>query len=439
MEISKFLNDQYADSALYINYRSTASFIDGLKNSTRKIVYTIKKQNIKNQMKVSALGSKVVDTSGYLHGDTSIQGAIVTLAQNFCGTNILPILEPIGSFGTRHIPEAAAPRYIFTKPSYYFDNLFKKEDDKNLIKQEFEGEEIEPMFYVPTVPLLLINGSTGIGVGFASTILSRGIDNVLELVKNFLNGKKSKDELYKPYWSGFKGEIIPIENNKWEIRGHIAEIKNKKVIIDELPISCTLSGYIKTLKKLKEKGVIEKYIDYSENDNFNFEITLTNTSDNIDKIMNDLKLVETITENLVCIDENNAVKEYESIKEIFKDFCKVKISFLEKRIASEIKRLEEELNYLENCYNFVTSVLSKKINISDKKTIVEKYLKDNGYEYIDKLMSMPISSLTEDKVKELKSKLEAKSLELKKMKSETPITIWKKDIEELEKSIKYGR
>ena len=117
MEISEFLNEQYNDSCLYMNYRSTPSYIDGLKNSARKIVYTIKKQNIKSQVKVSALGSKIVDSAGYLHGDTSIQGAIITMAQNFCGSNNLPILEPIGSFGTRHIPEAAAPRYIFVKPA----------------------------------------------------------------------------------------------------------------------------------------------------------------------------------------------------------------------------------------------------------------------------------------------------------------------------------
>jgi len=186
MNISKFLNEQYSDSALYINYRSTPSYIDGLKNSTRKVVYTVKKQNIKSQMKVSALGSKVVDTSGYLHGDTSIQGAIVTLAQDFCGSNNLSIMEPIGSFGTRHIPEAAAPRYIFTKPSKYFDYLFRKEDDHSLIEQEFEGEKIEPIFYVPTLPLILLNGSTGIGVGFASTILARDLNNIISIVNNFL-------------------------------------------------------------------------------------------------------------------------------------------------------------------------------------------------------------------------------------------------------------
>lgn len=436
MNISKFLNEQYSDSALYINYRSTPSYIDGLKNSTRKVVYTVKKQNIKSQMKVSALGSKVVDTSGYLHGDTSIQGAIVTLAQDFCGSNNLPIMEPVGSFGTRHIPEAAAPRYIFTKPSKYFDYLFRKEDDHNLIEQEFEGEKIEPMFYVPTLPLILLNGSTGIGVGFASTILARDLNNIISIVNNFLNKKKSEDELFKPSWKGFKGEVNYLGDNKWEIRG-IANLNGKKLTITEVPISITLQKYIGILRKAKEKGIITKYIDYSENDQFNFEVTLSDSeaSKDKEKIMTDLKLIETITENLVCIDENNSTKEFNSVKDIFKEYCKIRIEFLEKRLKSEIERLESEKNYLNECVSFILEVINNTINPKVKKDLLEKELASKGYKTIDKLISMPIYSLTEDKVEELKKRLENKILELEKMKKETPITLWKNDLKELEEQI----
>lgn len=436
MNVSNFLNEQYSDSALYINYRSTPSYIDGLKNSTRKVVYTVKKQNIKSQMKVSALGSKVVDTSGYLHGDTSIQGAIVTLAQDFCGSNNLPIMEPVGSFGTRHIPEAAAPRYIFTKPSKYFDYLFRKEDDHNLIEQEFEGEKIEPMFYVPALPLILLNGSTGIGVGFASTILARDLNNIISIVNNFLNKKKSEDELFKPSWKGFKGEVNCLGDNKWEVRGN-ANLNGKKLTITEVPISITLQKYISILKKAKEKGIITKYIDYSENDQFNFEVTLSDKEAAKDKetIMTDLKLIETITENLVCIDENNSIKEFNSVKDIFKEYCKIRIEFLEKRLKSEIERLESEKNYLNECVSFILEVINNTINPKVKKDLLEKELASKGYKIIDKLISMPIYSLTEDKVEELKKRLENKILELEKMKKETPITLWKNDLKELEEQI----
>lgn len=192
MNISDFLNNQYADSALYMNFRNTPSFIDGLKNSSRKIVHTIKKTSQKTQLKVSALASKITDLDAYLHADTAAQGAVVTITQSYCGSNELPVLEGIGAFGTRHTPQAAAPRYIYVKPAKYFDLLFRKEDDINLNEQIFEGEKIEPMFYVPTLPLLLVNGSIGIGVGFASTIFSRSVNNIIKLIKKLFRWKRNR-------------------------------------------------------------------------------------------------------------------------------------------------------------------------------------------------------------------------------------------------------
>ena len=152
-EITEFLNNDYSNAALYMNYRATPSYIDGLKNSGRKIVYVIKKKGMKEKKKVSSLGASVVDFAGYLHGNTSIEGAIVTKTQSFCGANNVPILKEDGNFGTRLTPLPSAARYIFTKLPDYFDEIFVKADDENLIHQEFEGDEIEPLFYVPTLPI----------------------------------------------------------------------------------------------------------------------------------------------------------------------------------------------------------------------------------------------------------------------------------------------
>lgn len=436
MTISDFLNNQYADSALYINYRSTPSIYDGLKNSARKVVYTIKKNNIKNQLKVSALGSKVVDTSGYLHGDASIQGTIVTMSQSYCGSNNFPILEGIGSFGTRHTPAAAAPRYIFAKPQSYFDLLFKKEDDGNLTNQFFEGDEIEPMFYIPTIPLLLVNGCSGIGVGFATKILARKTENIIQAIEDKLNNKKLNKELFIPGWNGFEGKVKYLGENKWEIRG-IATINKNKVLIEELPISYNLSSYLKVLKGLKEKGIIYKYIDYSENDKFKFEITLSaeesNKSEN--EIFNDLALIENITENLVGIDENNSVKEFNSIEEIFNSYYDMKIKFLEKRINSEIERLSNEEKVLKEVYTFISKVIKGEIDVKVKKIDLEKKLKELKFTFIEKLISLPIYSLTEDKVEENKKKWENKVKELNDMKNQTSVTLWKKDLKDLKKYI----
>ena len=284
--------------------------------------------------------------------------------------------------------------------------------------------------------MVLVNGSIGIGIGFATTILPRNPKNIIQIIYNFLSKEKSDDELFKPYWNNFKGEINYLDNNKWEIKGK-ATLKGKKLIIEEVPISYSLTKYLQILRDLKEKGIIERYTDFSENDEFKFEIVLSDIEKDkdLDTIMKDLKLVDTISENLVCIDENNAIKEFTSIKDIFKDYCKIKISYLNKRIKSEITRLTNELDYLINCFNFVSNVVNGKIDIRANKNIVEKKLKENGYKYIDKLLSMPIYSLTNDKVKELEIKMNNKQIELDKMKKETPITVWTKDLKELEEHL----
>lgn len=435
MEITNFLNNEYSDAALYMNYRAMPSYIDGLKNSGRKIVYVVKKKGLKEKKKVSSLGAAIVDEAGYLHGNTSIEGAIVTRTQCFCGANNLPILKEDGNFGTRLTPLPSASRYIFAKLPVYFNELFLKCDDDNLIKQEFEGEEIEPLFYVPTLPLLLVNGTEGIGVGFASNILARDTKNIIKALRLKLKGKKPKRDLFIPSWNGFKGDITETDNCVWEVRG-VANINKKKVTITELPISWSLSKYIDKLKNLKELGIIDKYVDFSDpkTDTFKFEIVLSSNESKKSKeqIFNDLKLVESITENLTCVDEHNAVIEFEDVIDLFNAYYNMKIEYMQKRIKSETKRLEEESLLLSERAKYIMEVIKGTINMKEKKSIVESKMKKKGYKYIEKCITMPMYSMTKDKVEELLKERDDKLYELKLFKKETPESLWSKDIDKLE-------
>ena len=438
MKISEFLDEQYNDSALYMNYRNTSSFIDGQKNSSRKIIYAIKKNGLKSKMKVSAFASKVVDSTKYLHGDASIQGVVVTAAQSFCGANNLHLLKEEGAFGTRQEPAAAAPRYIFTTPEDYFDKIFRKEDDAILKEQFFEGQKIEPIFYTPTVPLILVNGSIGVGVGYSQKILARDLKNMITAIRNKLKGKKNDEKLFYPSWNGFKGKVERLDKAKWKISGHISGIRRKTVFIDELPISQTLTSYRKTLDKLKEDGVIEKYIDNCEpeKDNFAFEVTMTKEADTA-KAMKLLKLEETITEVLPCIDENNAIKDdFTSAEEIFDAYFKIKYSSFEPRKKAELNKLEEEKEYLTNCYNFIKAVVNDKLDIKKTKKEVEDYLTKNNYKFIDKLTSLPVYSLNSDKIEELEQKIEKNKKEIEVLQKISPADMWEKDLKELEKALK---
>lgn len=442
MEITEFLNNEYSDAALYMNYRAMPSYIDGLKNSGRKIVYVVKKKGLKEKKKVSSLGAAIVDEAGYLHGNTSIEGAIVTRTQSFCGANNVPILKEDGNFGTRLTPLPSASRYIYTKMPSYFNELFVKCDDQNLINQEFEGDNIEPRFYVPTIPLLLVNNTEGIGVGFASTVLARDPKNIIKALRIKLKGKKPKRDLFTPYWNNFKGTVEEIDDNVWEVRG-IATINKKTVTITELPISWSLSKYLDKLKEWKEDGIIDKYIDFSDpkTDTFKFEVTLSSdeAKKSKEQIFNDLKLVESITENLTCVDENNAVVEFEDVVDVFNAYYDTKIEYMKKRIKSETKRLEDEAQLLSERAKFILEVIKGTINMKEKKAIVESKMKKRGYVYIDKLISMPMYYMTKDKVEELLKERDDKLYELKLFKKETPESLWSKDIDKLETVLKNER
>ena len=210
MNVSKFLNEELVDFASYSTLRAIPSAIDGQKNSTRKVIYGAQKE-LKKETKVSVLSGIISIKTQYLHGD--ISGSIVTLARDYCGSNNIPLLVAGGNFGSRMIPENSATRYIFTEKQPYFDKIFKKEDNDILIQQVFEGDEIEPRFYVPTIPLLLINGSVGLATGFSSKILPRDTEKVINYIKAKLNnGKLNKNDL-SPSVKGFKGSIIVDENN----------------------------------------------------------------------------------------------------------------------------------------------------------------------------------------------------------------------------------
>lgn len=438
--VTDFLENDFSPSALYLNFRSQPSAIDGLKNSHRKAIYTLKKKNIKDRQKVSQLGPLVAAETDYLHGDASIIGAITTLGQDYAGTNNLPLLVADGNFGTRFSHDPSAPRYIYTYPQKYFNSIFRKEDDVNLITQIFEGSEIEPRFYVPTIPLLLVNGCTGIGVGFASKILCRDPLNMIKAIQNTLDKKRLSLNLFTPSFKGFTGDVVSVGNNKWQIRGK-ASLSGHKLTITEIPINYSLTDYISILKKLKDKGLIIKITDLSEDDKFHFELILSveEASKDIEVIMNDLKLITSFTESLTCLDANNAIREFKSPKEIFDYYFQIKIEYLNKRIESEIKRLALESQSLEEIYKFILDVIDNKINLKLKKAEVEKQIISRGYKSIDKLLNMPLVSITQEKAEESKNKYESKIQELEAMKKETAESLWKKDLAELEKQLKENK
>ncbi len=447
MKISDFFKTEYCSWAAYDNLRSITSAVDGLRIASRKTVFTVKKKNINRDIKVSALSNTIILEAEYLHGDASLNGVISNMAQQFTGANNLSWLSPESSFGTRQEPTPSAPRYIYTRKPEWFDLLIPSDDDNILHHQTFEGHNVDPKYYLPILPMLLINGANGISPGARQLIFNRSAKDMLKHLQDILNNKPSKYD-FKPHWNGFKGTVEKGETEKqWVIKG-ICEIKNTtSVEITEVPIKYTYKGYIKVLDELEESGKITGYEDHCNPKSGEFKFTVKFTRQNLamydhPKMMQLLKLIQNETEIYTVIDENNKLQYLDSVQEVFDIFYKTRLQGYYDRKDSMIKSLKYDISFNQNKALFIKNIIDKAITIDDlhqPKLVVEQLLKDKGFESCDGydyLMNMNLRSLTEDgyirlleRVKELQSQLEY-------IENTSPEKMWADDLSKIKKFIK---
>lgn len=437
MQLSNFFNSDFVDYASYDNLRKIGSCIDGLKNASRKVIFTVLEKNIKEPIKVSQLANKVAEYAEYLHG--SLDGVVVNLGQDFAGTNNVPLLQKKGNFGTRFAQEASAPRYIFTYGSKNLFTLFKKEDLKILKEQMFEGERIEPVFYVPTLPLILVNGSEGVSSGFAQKILPRNPKSIIKYLTNKIQGKRNNKDLLKPFFNDFKGTVEQGETSfQWLIKGKIERTNKNQITISEIPVGYDLKTYIKVLKTLEDNKVILDWDDLSDKE-FKFIVKM-NPKDldklSRDEILDKLKLVKKVTENLTCLNANNQIQEFQSAEEILDYYFKVKMEYLGKRKDYLVQELKTDLDILNAKITFIKAILDKSLVIEKqpKDKIVknlEKIITVKVQDSYDYLLNMPLYSLTLEKIKALTETLKNSKLKLKETQEKTLENFWLEDLEEI--------
>ena len=439
MTISEFYKKDFVDYASYSTLRMLASAIDGQKNAQRKIISTLLDKNIKTDIKVSQLNSKMAEYCEYLHGDSS--GVISGMAQEFAGTNNIPLLAREGNFGNRFNNEASAPRYIYTYGNQDLFSLFNNTDREILDKQFFEGTEIEPKFYVPSLPMLLVNGADGVATGFAQKILPRNPKKLKKYITDYLNNslKPNKSNSLEPYFEGFNGTIQQGESSKqWKIFGTIERINSTRIIITEIPVQIELKAYLKVLDRLEENGTIRNYKDQSEK-SFQFEVNFPrNYIDKLsdEKLLDKLKLIKTITENYTAIDENIRVKTFENAKEILEYYIDIKLQYLQKRKTFLITKIQQSIELDNSKYLFIKHITDGTLLINKrKKGEVEKdlekiegiLLRDESYDY---LLNMSIISLTKERMLSIQEKINTQKEELKIVQKNSTQEMWLVDLNE---------
>ncbi len=441
--ISDFLANEYKEFAMYsIEGRAIPSVIDGFKPTQRKIIHVsndIWKSGNEKALKVFQLAGKVASDAFYHHGNASLENAIITMAQKF--KNNAPLLEEDGQFGSLRSPQAGAPRYIGTKLSENFRLIYK--DFELLEYKEEEGESIEPRFFLPIVPTVLLNGSSGIAVGFASNVLNRDIKSIIDACVKVLADKNPGE--VKPSLNGFTGEFIQdSENNKrWMIRGKFDRANTSTVKISELPPSMTYEKYEEILDKLVDDKLIVSYDDNCK-DNIDYTIKFTRVDlEKLDdeKLVKLLKLEESSTEIFSTLDENGKLMIFENTGDIIKYFVNFRLTYYHKRKQFLLDKMNRELKILSNRGRFIKAIIDGKLKVNNvAKAIIIEGIEAMGLDKIDDsydyLLRMPIYSLTKEMYEKIKEDFLTKKEEIKVLEATDPKDMYLLDLTELKKKFK---
>ena len=417
---SDFINKELVWFSIADNIRSIPNIMDGMKPSQRKVIFACRKRK-NTEIKVSQLSGYVSTETAYHHGEQSLMSTIITLAQNFVGTGNYNLLEPIGQFGTRLMggKDAASPRYIFTKLSENGLDVFNKYDDPILDYQKEDNQDIEPIYYIPNIPLILTNGATGIGTGYSTDIPCYNPDCIKKNIKLWIKGKKM--EKMTPWYHGFKGIIIQKDEHTYETRG-IYSMKDKHLHITELPIGRWTQDYKEFLD-----DKFSNYENHSTDTDVHFIIKNYNGSDPL----KELKLTSTIkTSNMYLFDENNTLQKYKSELDIIDNFCKVKMVWYQKRKDFLLEKWNNDLSHYSEQHKFIEAVMNEEIVVfRRKKEELKKELETKEFSNPESLLQISLNSFTYEKLEQLKKQIVDQKAEIDKLEATTTERLFLDDIE----------
>jgi DNA gyrase/topoisomerase IV subunit A len=414
-QLSSLVENEWKTFALYsVEARAIPNMIDGLKPVQRFYLYSSIQNSKKEFKKVSAI-SGVLSSYGYSHGETSGASAGQLMASDW--SNNICLVEGRGSFGTRLVQEAAAPRYTYTKLHKNFDKYIK---DVDISPDHSDPEHEPPAFYVPVIPLVLVNGVKGIATGFATNILPRDPKLVAKACVEYVKtGKIAKKVAVK--FPQFKGEVVFDESEGKFYCNGVWNRKGKTVLeITEVPYGVDRETYVNVLDKLEENGDIVGYDDLCDKEGFRFEVKLKQNisakwSD--DKVVKEFKLSKPMSENLTVIDFNGKLREYTDERDLIKDFCEYRNTILEKRISKRVEEYTEESRWLNVKMQFIQAVLDGKIVFKNKKkdeVSVQILANTSAIEDdVERLLRINIMSLTSEMVKQLQGEIDQANTQLK--------------------------
>jgi DNA topoisomerase-2 len=393
----RFINDELIHFSNADNLRSLPHILDGLKPSQRKILFGCFKRGLRSEIKVAQLAGYVSEHAAYHHGEASLCGTIVGMAQNFVGSNNVNLLVPSGQFGSRLLggKDSASPRYIFTYLEPIADKIFRKEDAGILKHLEDDGMEIEPDHYLPTVPVLLMNGCVGIGTGFSTDIPPYNPADLVRVLKERVMGRLSnlRGVVLHPWWQGFKGEVTQGADSHSYITKGIYTFDDAKmsVTITELPVGVWTKDYkifldeVASVEKTKDgekvpkamehaytddgKPVLKGFDDLYTDDEVKFvlyfeEDAYEEMKAHTEEFVKRFRLTSTWrTSNMVAFNTEMKIVKYSKVGEILEAFYVPRLAAYETRRLREIERLEADAVEADAKARFIRAVLEGSLDL----------------------------------------------------------------------------
>ena len=456
---TEFINKELIHFSKYDCDRSIPNLMDGLKISLRKILYSAFKKNLTTEIKVAQFTGYVSEQSGYHHGEASLNAAIVGMSQNFVGSNNINLLLPNGQFGSRLQggADSASERYIYTQLNSITRLIFPPDDDAVLHYLNDDGLLVEPMFYAPIIPMILVNGTKGIGTGFSTEILSYNPIDIIHYLQNKIKNESFHGE-FVPYYEGYTGKIEKISDGKFVVKGKYENIGTDKIRVTELPVGVwtdTFKELLETLTDTVDKTgkkivpVIKEYQDMSKDTTIDFIITFTKgkvteyeniTEDygcnHIEKI---LKLYTTIsTSNMHLFNAEEKLKKYSLVEDIIDDYYITRFGLYEKRKEYVLNVIERDLKILKNKAQYIKENIEDTIDLRRKtKEQVCLLLQGKNYDVIDNdpeykyLTKMPMDSVSEENAEKLFTETNKKREEYERMKEIAPQQMWLSELDVL--------
>lgn len=479
LSYNDFVNKELVLFSNSDNERSIPCLVDGLKPGQRKVMFCCFKRNDKREVKVAQLAGSVAEMSAYHHGEASLMMTIVGLAQNFVGSNNLNLLQPLGQFGTRLHggKDSASPRYIFTMLSPLARLVFPQMDD-NLLKYNYDdNQRVEPEWYIPIIPTVLVNGSDGIGTGWASRLPNYDIREIISNIYRMLNEEEPQHML--PNYKGFRGTIDQVMDNSFLNSGEVSIIDSETIEISELPVKTWTQAYKENVLEPMLNGtekvppLITDYKDYHTDTTVRFVVKMTPEklreaeAAGLHKVF---KLQNSLTCNsMVLFDHVGSLKKYENVQEIMKEFFELRMKYyvlrkdwlvgmlgaesakltnqarfilekiqgtlvIENKPKKELIRMLQEMGYDSDPVKAWKQAQEKEIEEDDDEEKEKEDVSGPDYNY---LLSMPMWYLTKEKKDELCKQKDAKLTELDTLKKKSPKDLWREDLaaftEELER------